>query len=154
MEAQDGDLSNEAAAHADILKWSNDIPAWQRDAQRRLSGQARLEEVDLSSLVAICKAVEQGIPLDATHLWDLAAMPSRSTHLPRRTPILWKGRADRHLWRRWRWQIRLCPHPEAALPDAFAQGLRAILPNICAAASDTPSANVEFYIGGQKRHAS
>ncbi len=38
MEEQDGDISNEAAALADILRWSADLPAWQQDALRRLCG--------------------------------------------------------------------------------------------------------------------
>ena len=73
MDPQDGDLSNEATALADILKWSAGIPAWQRDAIRRLCGEAKLETADLTSLVAICKATEQGSPLDATHVRDPAA---------------------------------------------------------------------------------
>jgi len=39
---QENDLSNEAAALADILKWSADLPAWQRDALRRLCDQMSL----------------------------------------------------------------------------------------------------------------
>ena len=73
MDGQDGDLSNEAAALADILRWSADLPAWQRDALRRLCSQARLESADITTLVDICKAVEQGTPLDASHVRDPAA---------------------------------------------------------------------------------
>jgi hypothetical protein len=57
MEAQENDLSNEAAALADILKWSADLPAWQRDALRRLCSQTKLEVADITSLVSICVEV-------------------------------------------------------------------------------------------------
>ena len=57
MEAQENDLSNEAAALADILKWSADLPAWQRDALRRLCSQTKLEAADITALVSICLAV-------------------------------------------------------------------------------------------------
>lgn len=73
MDGQDGDLSNEAAALADILKWSADLPAWQRDALRRLCIQPKLESADITTLVGICKATEQGTPLDASHVRDPAA---------------------------------------------------------------------------------
>jgi len=59
MEAQENDLSNEAAALADILTWSVDLPAWQRDTLRRLSNQNKLQVADITALVAICKAARQ-----------------------------------------------------------------------------------------------
>lgn len=68
MDAQENDLSNEAAALADILKWSADLPAWQRDALRRLCGQSKLETADITALVAICKGADAGSPLDANHV--------------------------------------------------------------------------------------
>ena len=49
MVAHETDLSNEAAALADILKWSVDLPAWQRDALRRLCGQSKLEAADITA---------------------------------------------------------------------------------------------------------
>ena len=73
MDAHETDLSNEAAALADILKWSVDLPDWQRDALRRLCGQSKLEASDIKALVAVCKGTENGIPLDATHVRDPAA---------------------------------------------------------------------------------
>jgi len=73
MDAQETDLSNEAAALADILKWSTDLPAWQRDALRRLCGQSKLETTDITALVAICKGADGGSPLDANHVGDPAA---------------------------------------------------------------------------------
>ena len=55
MEGQENDLSNEAAALADILKWSTDLPAWQRDALRLVCGQTKLEATHSTALVAIGK---------------------------------------------------------------------------------------------------
>ena len=70
MDAQESDLSNEAAALADILKWSADLPAWQRDALRRLCGQTILEAADVSAIVGICKTIDQATPLDRSHIRD------------------------------------------------------------------------------------
>ena len=41
---------------ADILKWSEQRPAWQRDALRRLFTSGDLTVTDLDELVEICKA--------------------------------------------------------------------------------------------------
>ena len=73
METQETDLSNEAAALADILKWSADLPAWQRDALRRLCSQPKLESADITALVAVCKAIDQAASLDPSHIRDPAA---------------------------------------------------------------------------------
>jgi energy-coupling factor transporter ATP-binding protein EcfA2 len=165
MDGQDGDLSNEAAALADILKWSADIPAWQRDALRRLCGQAKLEPADLMSLVAICKAAEQGSPLDATHVRDPAASHAvvslgalhglSNVNALAPGERLSFGKAG----------LTVVYGDNGAGKSGYARVLKqlcrarspkgdAILPNIYTAASGTPSANVEFYIGGQKRNAS
>lgn len=165
MDAQDGDLSNEAAALADILKWSADIPAWQRDALRRLCGQAKLEPPDLASLVAICKAAEQGSPLNATHIRDPAASHAvvslgalhglSNVNALAPGERLSFGKAG----------LTVIYGDNGAGKSGYARVLKqlcrarspkgdAILPNIYATASVTPSANVEFYIGGQKRNAS
>jgi hypothetical protein len=68
METQENDLSNEAAALADILKWSAKLPAWQQDALRRLCGQTKLEAADIMALVGACKSDATGVPFDASHV--------------------------------------------------------------------------------------
>ena len=40
----------------DILEWSHDRPAWQRDALRRLVVNGKLSEDDIHALADICKA--------------------------------------------------------------------------------------------------
>lgn len=58
----------------DILNWSRDRPAWQRDALRRLVEKGELAEDDIAALTEICKAAhglaeaQGGIPLDTAHL--------------------------------------------------------------------------------------
>ncbi len=58
----------------DILNWSRDRPAWQRDALRRLVEKGELAEDDIAALTEICKAThglaeaQGGVPLDAAHL--------------------------------------------------------------------------------------
>jgi energy-coupling factor transporter ATP-binding protein EcfA2 len=165
MDSQDEDLSTEAAALADILEWSSDIPDWQRDALRRLCVQANLEPADLTSLVAICKGAEHGSPLDATHVRDPAASHAvvslgalhglSNVNALAPGERLSFGKAG----------LTVIYGDNGAGKSGYARVLKqlcrarspkgdAILPNIYAAASGTPSANVEFYVGGQKRNAS
>ncbi|TAY16695.1 hypothetical protein ELH91_07840 [Rhizobium leguminosarum] len=165
MDAQDADLSNEAAALADILRWSADIPAWQRDALRRLCGQAKLEPADLTSLVAICKAVEEGLPLNATHVRDPAASHAVVTlgALYGLSNVNALAPGERLSFGKT--GLTVIYGDNGAGKSGYARVLKqlcrarspkgdAILPNIYAAAAGTPSANVEFYIGGQKRNTS
>lgn len=50
------------------LRWSEDKPAWQRDALRRIVEQGSLTESDFWELVAICEGKRAGIPLAREHL--------------------------------------------------------------------------------------
>ena len=50
-----GQVNTEADALRDILVWSNDRPAWQRDALRRLVVQGELSAYDIDQLTALCK---------------------------------------------------------------------------------------------------
>lgn len=58
----------------EILRWSRDRPAWQRDALRRLVETGDLTEDDISELTELCKGQfglaepQAGTPLDASHL--------------------------------------------------------------------------------------
>lgn len=135
MEAEN-DLSNEAAALADILTWSTDLPAWQRDALRRLSNQTKLEVTDITALVAICKSDVTAVPLDASHIRDPAASQAivslgalhSLSHVNALAPgerlSFGKAGAYHHLRRQWRRQVQLRPGPEATLPGALAEGRR------------------------------
>jgi len=69
-------------AHSDktvletILEWSEDRPAWQRDALRRIVSKGDLESTDLNELIDLCK---QGNGGNGT---ALKAMPLEKGHLP------------------------------------------------------------------------
>lgn len=53
----------------EILAWSKDCPAWQRDALRRIISSGELTKTDLAELEAMCRARgENAVPLDAAHL--------------------------------------------------------------------------------------
>lgn len=165
MEAQENDLSNEAAALADILKWSADLAAWQRDALRRLCGQSNLEAADITAFVGICKGDAAGVPLDASHVRDpaashavvslgalyglshvnaLAAGERLSFGKSGLTVIYGDNGAGKSGYARVLKQLCRARSPKGD----------AILPNIYAASSGTPSASVDFFIGGQKRSTS
>jgi hypothetical protein len=49
MDDQEAAISNEAVALADILKWSTNLPAWQRDALRRLCSQTKLDAAEITA---------------------------------------------------------------------------------------------------------
>jgi energy-coupling factor transporter ATP-binding protein EcfA2 len=54
MSSTEPDPITEAAAFAELVRWSADRPAWQRDALRRLIQNGALTDADIEELVAIC----------------------------------------------------------------------------------------------------
>ncbi len=165
MEAQENDLSNEAAALADILTWSGDLPAWQRDALRRLSNQTKLDVADITALVAICKSDATAVPLDASHIRDPAASHAvvslGALHSLSNVNALAPG--ERLSFGKA--GLTIIYGDNGAGKSGYARVLKqlcrarspkgdAILPNIYAAGSGIPTASVDFFIGGQKRSAS
>lgn len=165
METQENDLSNEAAALADILKWSAELPPWQQDALRRLCGHASLEAADITALVGVCKGGAAGAPLDASHVRDPAASHAVVSlgalygllHVNALAPgeRLSFGKSG----------LTVIYGDNGAGKSGYARVLKqlcrarsqkddAILPNIYASSSGTPSASVDFFIGGQKRGTS
>jgi energy-coupling factor transporter ATP-binding protein EcfA2 len=165
VEIQKSDLSNEVGALADILQWSADLPAWQRDALRRLCSQATLEPADVTALVGVCKGTDQAAPLDASHIRDPAAghavVSLGALHGLSNVNALAPG--ERLSFGRT--GLTVIYGDNGAGKSGYARVLKqlcrarspkgdAILPNIYAAAAGTPTASVDFFIGGQKRSAS
>lgn len=155
-------LTNEAAALADILSWSADCPAWQRDALRRLSTQDTLGTVDTDALLAICKGAEEGVPLSATDIRDPAASTAvvslGALHGLANVNALAVG--ERLTFGKS--GLTVIYGDNGAGKSGYARVLKqlcrarspkgeTILPNIYAANTGTPTANVDFHIGGQKR---
>jgi len=67
----------------DILKWTQTLPNWQRDAARRLLlNESGLSDADHSELYALLKK-ENGIAVDS----ELAACPLATEHLPTETAV-------------------------------------------------------------------
>lgn len=75
------------SVHEEILGWSQDRPAWQRDGLRRLVTNGELSEDDFIELTEICKSVHglfdrrNSIPLAKEHL------PDRSSGSPQVTLV-------------------------------------------------------------------
>ena len=62
---------SEAEALKNILAWSNDCPAWQRDALRRLCTKSELDDADLDDLTNLCRSKGKGaVALVAEHIPD------------------------------------------------------------------------------------
>jgi energy-coupling factor transporter ATP-binding protein EcfA2 len=159
------DLTTEAAALGDILRWSEGLPGWQRDALRRLYSQARLNSVEIAELVAICKAKSPGVPILATHIRDagagqavvsLSALHGLS-HVNALAPgerlsfgktgltvIYGDNGAGKSGYARVLKQLCRARHPK---------GDDAVLPNIYAGGGGVPTASVDFLVGGQGRSA-
>jgi energy-coupling factor transporter ATP-binding protein EcfA2 len=164
MEEQDCDISNEAAALADILRWSADQPVWQRDALRRLCGQIKLDAAEITALVAICKGMDKAAPLDASHIRDPAASHAvvslGALHGLSNVNALAPG--ERLTFGKT--GLTVIYGDNGAGKSGYARVLKqlcrarspkgdSILPNIYAATGGIPSASVEFLMGGQKRAA-
>lgn len=164
MDEQSNDLSNEAAALADILKWSSDLPGWQRDALRRLCGQTKLEPADITALVAVCKGDNPAVPLDASHIRDPAASHAvvslGALHGLSNVNALAPG--ERLSFGKT--GLTVIYGDNGAGKSGYARVLKqlcrarapkgdAILPNIYAGSGGVPTASIDFFIGGQKRSA-
>ncbi len=71
----------------EILEWSKDRPAWQRDALRRLVLNGELSDDDICDLSEICKSAhgladqQDVIPLAARHIPDTGAGSGQVTLL-------------------------------------------------------------------------
>jgi hypothetical protein len=79
------ETSSEAQVLADILAWSAECPAWQRDALRRLCLKDELDETDLCELTDLCKRNgTNAVPLAAKDIPDpraaTAAVCLRAIH--------------------------------------------------------------------------
>lgn len=162
MEAQADDLSNEAAALADILKWSADAPSWQRDALRRLCSQAKFEPADIAALVSICKGDATGTPLDAGHVRDPEASHAVVTLGALHGLLHVNALAQGERLSFGKAGVTVIYGDNGAGKSGYARVLKqlcrarspkgdAILPNIYAATAGIPAASIDFFIGGQKR---
>ena len=70
-DANPQDTCSEADALKDVLAWSKDCPAWQRDALRRLCIKGELGDSDLDELTALCKGNgKDSVTLAAEHIPD------------------------------------------------------------------------------------
>lgn len=161
MDEQKMDLSSEAAALADILNWSADLPGWQRDALRRLCSQDKLDPNDLTELVAICKGVAPASPMDASHIRDPEANHSvvslNALHGLSNVNALAPGERLSFA----KTGITVVYGDNGAGKSGYARVLKrlcrarspkgeTILPNIYENACGVPTASVEYFAGGQK----
>ncbi len=69
MTAASPEPISETTAFQDLVKWSADRPAWQRDALRRLVQNGALTDQDVEELAAICADPAAACqPVDTSHI--------------------------------------------------------------------------------------
>ncbi|WP_446938268.1 AAA family ATPase [Pseudomonas aeruginosa] len=156
-------MTTEVEAMASILAWSADIPGWQRDALRRLATQANLEPAELNELVAICKGDRAAAPLEAGHLRnpnrDQGEVCLRQIHGVRHVNAL---APEQRLTLRQE-GLTVIYGDNGSGKSGYARILKKacrarmpnraeeIIANIYDPAPGTPSAIIEYAIGGQNR---
>lgn len=164
MDDQNTDLSNEAAALSDIVKWSADLPGWQRDALRRLCSQTKLEAADIIELVAVCKGDKPAAPLEPSHIRDPAASHAVVSLCALHGLLNVNALAPGERLSFGKNGLTVIYGDNGAGKSGYARVLKqlcrarspkgdAILPNIYAGSGGVPTASVDFFIGGQKRSA-
>lgn len=156
-------MTTEAETLANILAWSADSPGWQRDALRRLATQATLEPAEIDELASICKGGNPAIPLEAGHLRgpnrDQGEVYLRQVHGIRHVNAL---ASDQRLTLH-RAGLTIIYGDNGSGKSGYARILKKvcrarmpsraeeIAPDIYDAAPGTPSATIEYVIGGQNR---
>lgn len=156
-------MTTEAEALANILAWSADSPGWQRDALRRLATQAALESVEIDELASICKGDNRAVPLEAGHLRspnrERGEVYLRQVHGVRHVNAL---APDQRLTFH-RVGLTIIYGDNGSGKSGYARILKKVCrarmsgraqeigPDIYDAAPGTPSATIEYAIGGQNR---
>ena len=156
-------MTTEVEALANILLWSADSPGWQRDALRRQATQGGVDAAGIDELVAICKGVSPAVPLEAAHLRDpnrdQGEVYLRQVHGVRHVNAL---APDQRLTLH-RVGLTIIYGDNGSGKSGYARILKRacrarmagrgeeIIPDIYEAQPGTPSANIEYAIGGQNR---
>lgn len=156
-------MTTEAEALANILTWSVDCPSWQRDALRRFATQGAIDAPEIDELIAISKGDVAAVPLEASHLRDpnrdQGEVYLRQVHGVRHVNALAPDqRLSLH-----RVGLTIIYGDNGSGKSGYARILKKvcrartaargeeIIPDIYEAQPGTPSATIEYAIGGQNR---
>lgn len=147
---------------SEIVTWSIDCPAWQRDALRRLCSEVKLGQSDLDDLLAICKGEQESRPITADHIRDPAAsnveVSLSKLHNLQHVNALQPGETlSFH-----ETGLTVIYGDNGAGKSGYARVLKQacrarlpkhdiVLPNIYAAQHGIPQAEVSFRVGGQNQ---
>lgn len=156
-------MTTEAEALASILEWSTEIPGWQRDALRRIATHAVLEPAEIDELASICKGEKLAVSLEADHLRSPnrghGEVYLRQVHGVQHVNVL---APDQRLTLQ-RIGLTIIYGDNGAGKSGYARILKKvcrartanrneeITTDIYNAAPGTPSATIEYAIGGQNR---
>lgn len=159
------ETTSEAEALADIVLWSKDCPAWQRDALRRLCSKDRLNEEDSERLLILCKGeATDAEPLTADHVRDPGAAAAnvslRGIHDVAHVNALAQG--ERLTFDKT--GVTVVYGDNGSGKSGYARILKQVcrarlpkddkvLPNIYAARTGSPAAAIDFTAGGQNKSA-
>jgi len=156
------DEESETQVLAEIVTWSSNCPAWQRDALRRLYSKDKLEQDDLESLLVICKGEKNGDPITVDHIRDPAAshveVSITKLHNLQHVNALQSGETLTFQ----KSGLTVIYGDNGAGKSGYARVLKqacrarlpkddTVLPNIYAAHCGTPQADVGFRVGGQNQ---
>ena len=156
-------MTTEAETLANILQWSSDSPAWQRDALRRLATQQVLGPAETDELASICKGDNPAAPLEPGHLRgpsrDQGEVYLRQVHGVRHINAL---APDQRLTLH-RVGLTIIYGDNGSGKSGYARILKKvcrartlgraeeIIPDIYDAEPGTPCATIEYAISGQNR---
>ncbi len=155
-------IESEIQVLSEIVTWSADCPAWQRDALRRLCSQDKLEQSDQDDLLAICKGEQESCPITADHIRDPAVsnveVSLSKLHNLQHVNALQPGETLSFN----KTGLTVIYGDNGAGKSGYArilkQACRArlpkddiVLPNIYVAQRGTPQAEVSFRVGGQNQ---
>lgn len=155
----------EIQALQSILAWSSALPDWQRDALRRLCAGGDLTDADTDELLAICRGDAEANPLAADHIRSEASASSEVVLCQMQGVQHVNALATGERLTFARSGLTVVYGDNGAGKSGYARILKKacrarnpqrdadILPNVFRPTSGTPTATIDFMVGGQRRSA-
>ncbi len=159
------ETTSEAEALADIVVWSKECPAWQRDALRRLCSKDRLSEEDFDRLLILCKGdATDAEPLTADDVRDPGAAAANVSLRGIRDVAHVNALAQGERLTFDKTGVTVVYGDNGSGKSGYARILKQVcrarlpkddkvLPNIYAVKTGSPAATIDFTASGQNKSA-